>query len=159
MNTLQINAILNNYSRTRRYYRGCFAADQISNNQSLEPPIAITRYPYAFVVNVDESHQPGSHWIAIFVCSPSRVEYFDSLASTPTDNYHIGEYLKQFPIVAKNSKFPLQNPFSNVCGQFCIYFIINRCEGISFDDIVKFLYRIKNADVYVRNFVNMLLSK
>lgn len=150
MNSNQIEQILCKHYLTRQYFRGCFAADQISEMQTSK-----IQYPYTFIVNTDVSSKPGEHWVAVYVCSETLVEYFDSLAEPP--NTYIGQFLAKFETIVKND-YVLQNPFTNVCGQFCIYFVTKRCSGFLFVNIVKFLFHMKNADKYVRNFLNMLLT-
>ena len=149
MNSLQIEQILRSHHSTRQHFQGCYAADEISKK------LTTLKYPYAFVVNTDVSKQPGEHWVAVYVCSETLVEYFDSLSEPP--NEYIGQFLSKFSTIVKN-EYILQNPFTNVCGQFCIYFIVKRCCGFSFFSIVIFLNKLKNADKFVRNFLNMLLS-
>lgn len=153
MNTLQIEEILRKHQITRSCFIGCFAADEISSDKFLNKMI---KYPFSFIVNTDVASMPGEHWVAFYIRSPNIVEYFDSLAGIP--NNHMGQFLGKFNKIIKN-EYNLQNPFTNVCGQFCIYFIIKRCSGQHFKHIIKFLYKMKNPDKYVHNFVNMLLSK
>lgn len=149
MNSLQIEHILKSHYATGPNFRGCFAADQL-NSIMLN-----AKFPISLVVNTDISTKPGEHWVAVFIYSANSVEYFDSLAEAP--NEHIENFLSKFLRVIKNEKI-LQNPFTDVCGHFCIYFIVKRSLGISFSSIVNFLYRIKNADIFVKNFVITLIS-
>lgn len=146
MNSLQIDRILKNHYATRSNYHGCYAADEL---KSLK-----LNFPCTVVVNTDVSTKPGKHWVAIYFVNSNSLEYFDSLSEEP--NEQIAQFLSQFKVI-KNEKI-LQNLFSDACGQFCIYFVVKRSLGVSFNNIVKFLYKIKNADHFVKNFVNALLA-
>ena len=86
------------------------------------------------VINLDPSYKGGSHWIALCI-SPSEYcadEYFDSYGRKPPKiikNYLDGNYI--------NQKKQLQSHFSTVCGQWCIFYILKRCEGLSLLDITS----------------------
>lgn len=146
MNNEQISKILKRCERTRPFFLGCYPSDVI--------PIS-DRYPYAVIMNTDKASRPGEHWTAMFVESERLVEYFDSYGDIP--NVNIGSYLEEFPL-CKRSTFPLQSVFTKVCGQFCITFVVLRCSGMSFEDIVSFLGKHKNPDKFVYDFVRRLVS-
>jgi hypothetical protein len=141
MNELQINKILRRHPRTRGVFIRCAPADKI--------PIT-DYYPYAAVLNTDKSSRSGQHWVAVYVPSKDVVEYFDSYGDLPNED--IASYLCRYPEV-KRSIQPLQSLFSNVCGQFCIYFVIQRCLGRRYEDIIRLLRRLKDPDKYVAQYV------
>ena len=73
----------------------------------------------AYVINLDEHKDTGTHWIALF-CKKNEIVYFDSF-----DVEHIPEEIKRF-IGNKNIKaniFHVQGNDSIMCGYFCIGFI------------------------------------
>ena len=73
----------------------------------------------AYVINLDEYADVGTHWIALF-CSRSEIVYFDSFGVE-----HVSEEIKEF-IRNKNIKayiFRVQASNSVMCGHFCIEFI------------------------------------
>ena len=73
----------------------------------------------AYVINLDEYADVGTHWIALF-CSRSEIVYFDSFGVE-----HVSEEIKEF-IRNKNIKayiFRVQASNSVMCGYFCIEFI------------------------------------
>ena len=73
----------------------------------------------AYVINLDEYADVGTHWIALF-CNRNEIVYFDSFGVE-----HIPEEIKEFignkSIKANN--FRLQANSSMMCGDFCIGFI------------------------------------
>ena len=74
----------------------------------------------AYVINLDEYEDIGTHWIALF-CKKNEIVYFDSFGVE-----HIPEEIKKF-IENKNIKaniFRLQANNSVMCGYFCIDLLI-----------------------------------
>ena len=73
----------------------------------------------AYVINLDEQKDVGTHWIALF-CNRNKIVYFDSFGAE-----HIPEEIKEF-IGNKNIKariFQLQVYNLVMCAYFCIGFI------------------------------------
>ena len=73
----------------------------------------------AYVINLDEYKDVGTHWIDLF-CNRSEIVYFDSFGVED-----IPEEIKEF-IGNKNIKadiFRVQENDSVMCGYFCIGFI------------------------------------
>ena len=73
----------------------------------------------AYVINLDEYADVGTHWIALF-CSRNEIVYFDSFGVE-----HVPEEIKEF-IGNKSIKaniFRIQASNSVMCGCFCIGFI------------------------------------
>ena len=74
---------------------------------------------WAYVINLDEYADVGTHWIALF-CNRSEIVYFDSFGVE-----HVPEEIKEF-IGNKNIKaniFRVQANNSVMCEYFCIGFI------------------------------------
>ena len=73
----------------------------------------------AYVINLDEYADVGTHWIALF-CNRNEIVYFDSFGVE-----HVPEEIKEF-IGNKNIKaniFRVQANNSVMCEYFCIGFI------------------------------------
>ena len=129
-------------------YLGVFAIDQI--------PITLTHYPCAYVANTDPISKPGQHWTAFYHLSPTELEFFDSYGSPPH------EY--EFPVPPNltsllYNSYPLQSPHSTVCGQYCIFYLIQRSLHVPFVDIVNALRRCSNPDLYVRMYVTKVNAR
>lgn len=90
----------------------------------------------AIIFNTDPHNQPGKHWLSVFIDNETKtVDYFDSLGKLPNKN--ISSFLKHF----KKYKFTFnkkahQKGGSN-CGVYSCYFIIQRLEGKTFEEITK----------------------
>ena len=73
----------------------------------------------AYVINLNEHADTGTHWVALF-CKKNEIVYFDSFGVE-----HIPEEIKKF-IGNKNIKaniYCVQANNSIMCGYFCIGFI------------------------------------
>ena len=73
----------------------------------------------AYVINLDEYSDVGTHWIALYVKN-NEVIYFDSFGVK-----HVSKEIKRF-VGYKNIKtniFRIQTDNSIMCGYFCIGFI------------------------------------
>ena len=89
-----------------------------------------------YIVNTDPSNLPGKHWVGVSLGDVP--EFFDSLGNPP------GFYNKLFedclihhgPSYLYNSQ-RLQSPGSDVCGEFCIQYVLYRAAGYSMSTFVK----------------------
>ncbi|GIZ02244.1 uncharacterized protein CEXT_457031 [Caerostris extrusa] len=81
MNGNQIHFILSRDSATSPFLKVCNASDKIP---------FIKEKKYAFVVNSDESSEPGSHWL-VFYCENGCIEFFDSFGNPP---FMINDFMK-----------------------------------------------------------------
>ena len=120
MDTLQIARLLAMDPNTASVFGGVVAKDGL--------PKKIDALPIAFVCNTDDGDEPGEHWIALYLSSDGLGEYFCSYGLPPRHatfraflNKHCSEW-------THNSK-RLQSPLSNVCGQYCVAYIMLRCKG------------------------------
>lgn len=144
MDTRTINAILRTLPATRCFYLACVPCDAI--------PMPFN-FPCAIVVNEDGSAEPGTHWTALYIRSPTTVWYFDSFGSAPVGQ--IARFLSHFKDVTSNICL-FQSIDSSVCGHYCIYFLFMCCKRLTYSSILASLRRQSNPDVFVANFVRKL---
>ena len=81
----------------------------------------------AYVVNLDEFEDSGTHWVAVFVERGSKATYFDSFGVTS-----LPEEIKGF-LEGKNlvvNLYRVQAYDSIMCGYFCIGFINHILKGL-----------------------------
>ena len=95
----------------------------------------------AYVINLDEYADAGTHWIALYVKN-NEVIYFDSFGIE-----HVPEEIKRF-IGHKNTKINIyrtQADNSIACGYFCIGFVDFMFAGKSLIDFTSLfsLYDLK----------------
>ena len=116
------------------HFLGCFAEDQVSF-------ISIRSFPVFFIVNVESSNSPGSHWIAIFL-TKTTIEVFDPLGF----QFHLWtrvpcKLLSFINLYATNRKLlisnQIQSSFSVFCGFYCLFFVLSR-SFLSFDEVQSF---------------------
>ena len=109
----------------------------------------------AYVINLDEYSDIGTHWIALYV-NNKTVTYFDSFGIG-----HIPKEVKKF-IGNRNilsSIYRIQNYNSIMCGYFCIGFMDYMFNGKSLTDYT-YLFSPnnfkKNDDIILNYFLNKL---
>nr|DAC81423.1 TPA_asm: adenain [Strongylocentrotus sea urchin adintovirus] len=129
MDTSQIDYVLKQHPSIRTYYGGTYPSDALPRDIGLDKQ--------CFVVNVDPRSQPGSHWVA-FYFEGGKGEFFDSYGNEPSF------YSKRFTTFLQrnsvswiyNSK-RVQGTLSTVCGQYCIFYNLKRCQGYTLTPIVS----------------------
>ena len=87
----------------------------------------------AYVINLDDYADVGTHWIALF-CNRSEIVYFDSFGVE-----HVPEEIKIF-VGNKNiiaNIFRVQANSSVMCGYFCIGFIDFMLTGKKLTDFTS----------------------
>ena len=88
----------------------------------------------AYVINVDEYSDIGTHWIALYV-NNNDVTYFDSFGVE-----HIPKEIKKFINHLSSNKiniFRIQAYDSIICGYFCIGFINFMLSGKTLTDFTN----------------------
>ena len=118
MNTGQLHNYMMGDPQIRRVYGGTLAKNE------LPPPP--TKTPKIYIVNQQESNQPGDHWIVLWVDATS--EYFDSLGKEPPIEFRRWLSLKKAPFMYNTKR--LQN--NDVCGQYCLMYSYFRSRGVTF---------------------------
>ena len=109
----------------------------------------------AYVINLDEHSDTGTHWIALYV-NNKTVTYFDSFKIE-----HIPKEVKKF-ISNRNiisNIYRIQNYDSIMCGYFCIGFIDYMFKGKSLTDYTNLFSPNnckKNDDIILNYFLNKL---
>lgn len=135
MNTLEIERYLKSNCATRKYFRGVYSIDNI-------PKKIYKKTPFCMIVNTDPSFLPGTHWLACWVeKTPKCSEFFDSFGRSP--NYD--EILKLFRnysncVIFNNHQ--LQSDFSEICGQFCLLYLLFKCEMWSMRKFVSIFSKV-----------------
>ena len=142
MNTLELKKIIKNDSWA--WYANVCAVDEL--------PSHVATYPNAFIVNTDERDEPGEHWIAVYLPSPQKAEFFDSYGHAPCYfNDKLCHFLSSYDIHYNTRVF--QGPLSTVCGHYCVLFILHRARGVSFSNILNILDNV-DSDSFVQDVLN-----
>lgn len=141
MNSREIFCLLKSDGVLKKIFLGVFPSDML--------PTKVSHYPAALVINLDPHDQPGSHWVAVYLDSQGKIDYFDSYGRKPNL-----ENIEKFISNAKykHNSTPVQRLLTATCGQFCIYFLIWRARGVPMEQIITSL--LHGGDEYVTGFVN-----
>lgn len=110
-----------------RYFLDVYGADQVECRP-------ITQYPCCAIVNTDPIRHPGQHWVSVYWYDKDTGEFFDSYAEQPSTLYPGWQCWDSFSQVLH----PLQAWTSDVCGDYCLYFLYKRCRGVPLRDIVSY---------------------
>ena len=105
----------------------------------------------AYVINLDEYVEIGTHWIALF-CNKSEIVYFDSFGDE-----HVPKEIKKF-VRNKNiiaNIFQVQANDSIMCGYFCIGFIGIKYFLCSIDHFSKCAWVVPLKDKRGISIVNL----
>ena len=115
-------------------FKGCFMRDEIKD---------FCDNDCCFIMNIDDSTSPGTHWAAVNIASASGASgargttyYFDSFGLEPTEE--IKRYCKEPRFY---NSFEFQKPNEVICGHLCLYFLYRmRCCKQDFYTVLDELY-------------------
>ena len=86
--------------------------------------------------NTDPSTEPGTHWVAFYFPSEEKGESFDSYGQPPEQYRDLfRDFLEPYEWQFNTRK--LQSAWSDVCGQYCIFYLSHRARGLSMNKIVQ----------------------
>ena len=124
LNTLELAHYMQSDPVISKFYGGVLALDQLQYCNSRNK---------VYIVNLDTSSEPGSHWICIFTLDTP--EYFDPAGLPPVDE--IFQYLVFLGPKYLTNTSRVQSFVSSSCGVFCLFYCYYRCRGYSFSDIMS----------------------
>ena len=124
--------------------RGVFPSDKL--------PI-VNEYPSALIANTDPHDQPGTHWTAMYFVTPDESEFFDSYGFPP-ETYDMDEYVLRESTYFNDK--PLQGLTSDVCGDYCLFYLLHRARNVDLNTIqAKFKrYDSQWNDAQVAQFIH-----
>ena len=114
MNTLQLDRKI-----TAPGFLGAFPYDQI--------PTKPDSKLFSLIVNTDLHNEPGDHWIVLLFKEP-QYYFFDSYGRSFNDVTFPAKFSKTIKNYIGSTRFRynkqlLQQFTSNVCGEYCVFFI------------------------------------
>ena len=112
---------------SKAVFRGVISRDQIEN--------VINKTGY-YIVNLNDSTQPGSHWVVIHVRPGAKpLEYFDSFGmNAPNEVVELTDTLG-VKYIYNSTQY--QDLNSVLCGYWCLYFVNESRKGKAYYDIIK----------------------
>ena len=151
MNTAQIDSALKQDPVTNKKFCGVFASDKL--------PQTIETYPCGFVANTDPSYKPGTHWVAFYFVSKEKGEFFDSYRYPPNHyKRSFKDFLDKHSYDWNFNDRKLQSNWSDVCGQYCIFYLGHRARGFSMKKIVQ-LFGNDTAFRFVKTHFRVVLKQ
>jgi hypothetical protein len=126
-------------------YVPCIAKDEINQ---LMKYVKKGDKQFSFVVNTDNSDQPGRHWRCVYINNmddyPS-IEYFDPLTEGKPEQSLI-DICRKIAIKMnpnklfkyKQNQIRRQSKLTSNCGYHCIHFLEGRYQGIPFSEITGY---------------------
>ena len=119
------------YSRDK--FVGVFPMDLLPTKQ-----VKQTTRPFCFIVNSAPSSSQGEHWLAVHIDMHGQGELFDSYGH-PADFYdqRLEAFLDKNCIGHSFNARELQTLWSDVCVQFCLYYLLHRCREIPANNIIQ----------------------
>lgn len=129
MNSVEIlNCLKNNICTINKFSYGVFASNELPKHTKFMKPAF-------FVVNIDTSDKPGSHWIAMFFSKENKAEYFDSYGLPPRPVFT--KYLKKNSNNFTYNKKRIQGDFSTNCGNYCCVYLCFKCNRKTLQNFTK----------------------
>ena len=144
MNSEQIDKALRSDDTVNEVYVRTFPADLLPNPKE---------FSGAYIANTQPSHISREHWVA-FYCDNNKVECFDSYVKNPSDysDYIVIWVDDEYQVVQIEV---LQADDSTVCGQYCMFFVLVRAYGFSYQDILSALSSDSSVnDKIICRFIN-----
>ena len=106
------------------------------------------KLPKGYIINTHTSDLPGEHWVAIYIDSRGRGQYFDSYGLFPLYN-EFTEFLNDYCTSWNYNSRTFQSSNSSTCGLYCIFFILFRCLGFSYCQFASFFNQSENANDFI----------
>jgi hypothetical protein len=148
MDTRLLQHVAYSHHQLKKYFQGVYATDAL--------PKFVHSYPSAYIINTHPKSKPGEHWVAVYFDVNLKGIYFDSYGFPPR-NRHVVNFLKKNCVTWTFSNQVLQHPFSNLCGVYCIYFLVKKCQGHSLYSILsRFTNDLDLNDRRVRRFLHRI---
>lgn len=147
MDSEQIYRIMTDYAYENEFL-GVFARDNI--------PLRSMHYPCGLIINTMPHNHNGEHWVAIYKDEYNKGFYFDSFGRNP----HFDEFYDclNFCDDWSYNKQQFQSIFTDVCGQYAIFFLLHKMHGYNSEEITHLIQNncYTSNDLYMFNFVRLL---
>lgn len=122
MNTEQLQRVIQCDGYMKSRVLGVFPADDLPTYLTLGTGL---------IINTDPITLPGRHWVAFYLNEQNELECFDSFGKPPSAySIYLKEFMSRFSKTV-SSDIHLQSRNSNVCGQYCLLYLMCRCRRLS----------------------------
>ena len=148
MNDIRLNNILRRYRPLSNIFKGVFGKNELA-------AIPIPAYPFCIISNESDFGTKGTHWVAIFFDKHGNCDYFDSYGQMPMPDTEM--FIKHYAKgIIQMNKRQIQSLGSDVCGQYCIYYLSKRAVNQTMNQIISVFHedRRRDNDIYVLDYVH-----
>ena len=122
MNSKQLRWILSGDKFSKLSFRGVYAIDEMKSIKSVS-------YPPSFVINLDPSYKPGSHWVAVYFDKNGVGKYFNSFAHYPP--HEVVHFLCSHAKGWQYNPMQVQELYTMTCGQFVVFYIYQKSQELN----------------------------
>ena len=151
MNTSQLLCVLKCDQILKHINNDVLAKDEL-------PKAPLKHFPSAYIVNSDLSSQKGHHWLAFYFDKNKNGYFFDSYGNSPQRYGQVFvNFLFQNAIKYQYNSSKLQNDHSDVCGQYCVLFLMLKAREHSMSYIINGLTFDFN-DQYVYDLITTIFD-
>ena len=144
-------SVINNQLKRVPNYLGSYAVDELHD-------LKVSYYPSFIIINLDERHGTGTHWIAVAIYQ-NTIYLCDSLGGinpTRTIPIQLINFLHAFTTKRKLCiTKQLQPKSSGTCGLYCILFIHEMSQNHSFTEFLRFF----TTDLHQNDILVKFLNK
>jgi hypothetical protein len=147
LSNFDIEKIMRKFGAYKYGFQGVIPNDYIDR-------IKPTLTPFSFMINTDNSHQKGRHWIAIYIDpkNEKEIDIFDSFGDDPSvdrpfqdallsglktliDKLHLPYMLKmKMNLIPQQPDYDKDGNLSDTCGYHAMKFILDRIRGETFKE-------------------------
>ena len=127
MDSKEIDRLAHNDSSISQMYKGCFPADVF--------PDLVEKDSF-YVINLDTSDKPGSHWCLCFVNAYMKGLWLDSFGRMSAPLKLLKSFSNQHVDLYFNNE-QIQSFYTTVCGFYVLHFMINFARGRPLSEILK----------------------
>lgn len=144
MDGLTLDTLMKKDRHIAPFFEGVFASDTL--------PRQLHKRPALLIANTDPITKPGQHWVAFYIGKHGEGEFWDSYGMPPVVPNH-KKFLNRLCKKWTYNHMSLQALDSEVCGEYCVLYLVHRAHGITLHAFLKKFFtsdREKN-DRVVRN--------
>ena len=148
MNDIRLNSILKHFKPLINIFIGVVGKNELK----------ATSYPFCLISNESKYGTKGTHWVALYFDVAGTCDYFDSYGHPP--NKEIQEFMNKHAKIIQGNTKQFQSIDSDVCGQYCIYFLMKRAFNHKMHEILSVVNenRCNENDVYLLDFIHNKFS-
>ena len=135
LNNVQLDRLAQSQPTLKPYFYGTRPCDRLPTSPDKQGPVA-------YIVNTDPEGQPGRHWIALWT-QEDACEILDSYA-IPLETYQttvpLQRWLDRHWKRVTQNRQSLQSVYSQSCGDYALFFLIDRSQGKTMNEFDKHDY-------------------